>query len=663
MLDILQNLALCHLWKNLEGNRSLPDNLRQWFVQEKNKDPGRFFNFLVEPSGKIEKYYTLSQSPDDEHGALLESASVESLGINAAAFVPFNKPSGPRSPQIGPVIKRSYNKQKGPGPTLQIITSTLNKFEEFSKSEDEWAGYFKECHRVFSHTRLHYAGKLHECNHNAFHTAVEIIPESPVFLVFKTQGGLPGQISEYKNYLATMLDGKKKYALAKAKPVDLAQCPCCGEKNVKGFAAGMSKAEINIFNFNRVGAFPGLTNKNAHLSYAICEHCADLLYVYKFHVNHNFITYLAGQESLMIPELYSDSNLMEKFIQDYQAYISELASEPQNALKIEQLKLVRLFKRQPAVCSVDVIWSSDSLKGQSIKNLSGRITDVLPSRLKQIDSRNRKFKEINSPVFPIHPIEEFQFNLNCSFLSPLLKRPGGKKAGAVNASRKLIELKRLMVEAIYKNKTIPTKRFEEEIITTARWYLLSVLEKEAPERDCLREGFSSKKNESWWTFAGWIRHLAWALSYLHDMEVMIEMENQRTYVPEMKDLEPYFSEESGITSNEKAFAFILGILFGRVLAVQGAKGVNVSANALTWLKRLTLTGKDLPGFYVKIREKLLAYDAEGNAQLREVIREAGTLGSLLGDTISLGQTSCCYFILLGQSIASDLFSTIEKTNP
>lgn len=658
MLDILQNLALCHLWKNLEGNRPLPDDLRGWFVREKDKDPGRFFSFLVEPSGKIEKFYSLSQAPDEEDAALLESADLGSLGENAASFLPFNKPSGPRSAQIGPVIKRSYSKQKGAGPTLQIITSTLKNFEKFSTSENEWAGYFQDCHRVFSHKKLYYAGQVHQCEHNAFHTAVKIIPESkPVFLTFKSQNGLPGQIPEYKNYLATMLDSEKKYALDKAKPVDVEQCSCCGQKNIKGFASGLPKAGINIFNFNRIGAFPGLTNQNAHLSYAICEYCADLLYVYKFHVNHNFITYLAGQESLMIPELHSDSNMMKKFIEDYQAYIGKISNAPQKALMIEQKKIIdRLFKRQTAVCSIDVIWSNDSLKGQSMGNLSGRITDILPSRLKQLDAMNNRFKEIDVPIFPRHRIEEFEFNLNCSFLLPLLKRPGGKKAGAANSSRKLIELKRLMVEAIYKNQEIPIKRLKEELMTTARWHLLSVMEKEKPELDCLLEGYSPKNKKSWWTFAGWIRHLAWALCYLHYMEVMTEMENQRTYFPEMEVLEPYFSDESGITSNEKAFAFILGILFGRVLSVQGGKGVNVSANALTWLKRLTLSGKDLPGFYVKIREKLLAYDAEKNAQLRAVIKEAGTLGSLLGDSIFLGKTSCCYFILLGQSVSTDLFS-------
>jgi CRISPR-associated protein Csh1 len=96
------------------------------------------------------------------------------------------------------------------------------------------------------------------------------------------------------------------------------------------------------------------------------------------------------------------------------------------------------------------------------------------------------------------------------------------------------------------------------------------------------------------------------------------------------------------------------------MQIQGAKGVNVSSNALTWLKRLTLTGSDLPELYVKIRGKLLAYNAEGNEALRAVIKEIGILGNKLGDEIKLAQTSCCYFLLLGQSLTVDILPGKEN---
>ena len=128
---------------------------------------------------------------------------------------------------------------------------------------------------------------------------------------------------------------------------------------------------------------------------------------------------------------------------------------------------------------------------------------------------------------------------------------------------------------------------------------------------------------------------------------------EASYQPESELLKPYF-EESGIDTNQKAFAFLVGILYGKVIQVQGKRGVNVGANALTWLRRLTLTGEDLPDFYCKVREKLLAYGTEGNKNVREVLREVGCLGTRIGDNFNLDQTTTCYFLLLGQSVTVDI---------
>ena len=125
------------------------------------------------------------------------------------------------------------------------------------------------------------------------------------------------------------------------------------------------------------------------------------------------------------------------------------------------------------------------------------------------------------------------------------------------------------------------------------------------------------------------------------------------YKPHCAALQPYFTEETAIDSKSKAFAFILGVLYGKLMQVQAARGVNVSANALTWLKRLTLSGRDLPDFYVKVREKLLAYETEGNKEVRELNEELGTLGTTT-KLIDLDETDTCYFLLLGQSLATTI---------
>jgi len=662
MLVTMQNLALCHLWKELEGNKPPPDDLMMWFINEKENDPGKFFSFLVEPTGKIEKFYTLSAHPDNDAMAVLESADIGSLEGNSAIRIPFNKPSGPQSPQVGPVIKRTYSKQKGAGPSLKILKSTLKYFQKLYESGNSWAEYFETINDVFNRNIICFAGEYFNCEYHALHEAIKIIPEAKsVFLVFKDNNNqLPGDILEYRKYLSSMLDADNKYTIKEAQPIEMKNCSCCGAKNIKIYPAGLAKSGVNIFNIDREGAFPNITHSNAWLSYAICENCADLLYIFKFHVINNYLTYIAGQETLMLPQLYLTQKPLNKFLSNYKHYIEKLDSVPDKALIAEKKRLIKLLQKEEATCAIDIIWSKDSLKGQSIGNLSGQISDVLPSRLRAIDNSNKKFKDKHSAFFPKHRVDGFEFDLNLSFVQELLKRPGGKKAKNANISQKLIELKRIIIEAIYKQKLIPEKRFWEEIMITAQWYVRCLFEKDKPENDCLYEGFSEKKDTVWMSFAGWIKHLSMTLNYLQFMEVMGKMGNKRTYVPEMEELKNYFSDDCGINTDEKAYAFILGILYGRVMQIQGAKGVNVSSNALTWLKRLTLTGNDLPELYVKIREKLLAYDAEGNETLRFVIKEIGALGNKLGDEIKLAKTPCCYFLLLGQSLTAELFSPKEK---
>ena len=135
------------------------------------------------------------------------------------------------------------------------------------------------------------------------------------------------------------------------------------------------------------------------------------------------------------------------------------------------------------------------------------------------------------------------------------------------------------------------------------------------------------------------------------------------FQPQLESLKPYFGPESGIDSAEKAFAFLLGVLYGKLLQIQAARGVNVGSNALTWLKRLTLMGKDLPELYVKTREKLLAYESEGSREIRALIEEIGVLGIRLGSNIHLDETGTCYFLLLGQSLTKKILPSKKDNDP
>jgi CRISPR-associated protein Csh1 len=156
-----------------------------------------------------------------------------------------------------------------------------------------------------------------------------------------------------------------------------------------------------------------------------------------------------------------------------------------------------------------------------------------------------------------------------------------------------------------------------------------------------------------------VRQLARFLHYLRLIGVMRMPNTAELYQPNCEALKPYCGPETAIDGPHKAFAFILGALYGKTIQVQAARGVNVVSNALTWLKRLTLAGKDLPELYVKVREKAMLYGTEGNPTVRSLVEELGVLGTKLGTDIDLDETQTCYFLLLGQSLAAKIMPKQE----
>jgi CRISPR-associated protein Csh1 len=248
-----------------------------------------------------------------------------------------------------------------------------------------------------------------------------------------------------------------------------------------------------------------------------------------------------------------------------------------------------------------------------------------------------------------------------TLLRPLLHRPGGKKAKSHNESRRLFDLRRDIAEAVYHERPIPIGRFWDEIAKTARLHWDAACATDRPVYQLLYEGWSAKKKEPFLTLAGWVRQLARFLHYCRLIGVLPMPDPDRHYQPGAEVLKPYFGPESAIDSRAKAFAFILGALYGKLLQVQAARDVNVGANALTWLKRLTLAGTDLPELYVKVREKLMVYGTEGNATVRELVAELGELGTRLGTDIELDETQTCYFLLLGQSLAVKILPSKDAT--
>ncbi|MBI5014900.1 MAG: hypothetical protein HZB55_05335 [Deltaproteobacteria bacterium] len=443
----------------------------------------------------------------------------------------------------------------------------------------------------------------------------------------------------------------------KAPKHEAATCPLCGSTHVALYPNAVKGAGFNFSNVNRAGAFPGMDLAGAWKGFGLCVDCSDSLYVFHHHVLNQFVGSVAGEKALVFPSLVGPEEAKARFLTDWKAYVDGVQAGQVKSREAELLEFCAT--REDAQVVTQILWAKF---GQDVDDVRGCITDILPSRLQELIGHNKAANGWSHALAPRQHLDEGEFDLSLSCLRGLFFRPGGKRVTKSNASQRLFELKRQIMEALYHGQQLgtATEAVWKEVLATVEAYLAEAM-KTGKTGGLLREGAGAKSGSAkkpWTgTFASWLRHVARFLYYLDCAEVLPMGENDSIYTPRMEKLRPYFEKGSGIDSLEKAFAFTLGVLYGKLLQVQAARRVSP---ALTWLKRLNLSGRDLPELYVKIREKLLTYGTEANEGVRELIRELGELGARLGDNISLGSVPTCYFLLLGQSVALEILPSKEK---
>jgi len=656
MLEAMRRLALDYLWVELDGAKH-PDP-EVWYRELRQHDLGRLFPKLVEEvdesggkSKDIPRYYTLRPDPNSLDTAILE---VHEFKPGDAEKLPFNQPSGSQSAALGPLIKRTPpSKGKEAGPSAKIQETTLGAFEEIADEKLPWSDYFREARDCFKRKTLKFKDSEETDEAGAFRAAIKAIDEKrTVLLAFQDAAGrLPGSINAYVDYLQNVL-ARTKYGTGQSGQSPDYCCALCGQASSTVFPNVLRGAGINLANLDRDGAFPGIDPAAAWKGYSMCVACADLLYVYWNHVAADFLVTVAGERALVVPETSVDPPRRREFIKRS----FELARGiDKSEVRLREKKLLDLLSDERSVTTLTILWAEF---GQRIDDVRGVVTSVLPSRLNELTKLNHEFDCRIHPMFPEVPLDEFDYELTLRMVRPLLRRPGGKKAQAANDSRRLFDLRRDLVEAVYRREKLP-ERFWDEVYETARWHWDDVCA-QGNTWNLLSEGFSIKKNEGYLTLAGWVRHLAHFLAYLRHVGVIMPAVKE-IYQPTSERLKPYFTEETAIDSKDKAFAFILGVLYGKLLQVQAGRGVNVGANALTWLRRLSLSGRDLPELYIKVREKLLTYDTEKSPAVREVVTELGELGA--STTCDIDEINACYFLLLGQSLAVKILPSKERTEP
>ncbi len=658
MLQEMRLIALDYLYHELGNEILIPNNLEEWFEKYSSENPGKIISYLIETieDGK----QVILFEPDSQNNDLINVSLTEVK--NDSFKYPFVKPSSGNSPQIGPVMKLGYNPNTGFSPKTKILKQTLKKWKGIAESAATYSDYFQDIINMLERKELNIFDKCTiNWESNKFNDPIDCFIsqeganyKGSLIVIKNTNGKTPGEASGYISYLQENLV-KEKYTVNKIDRIKKAKCSLCNNEDVEVFPNGVKGAGINIGNVDREGSFSGLILNDAWKNYSICQVCADLLYIYKNHVlqKHSetkkrpYQTYVAGEPALIIPSISNDPENRQRIIKRVVQTVDRMTTKTDTV----ERRLWNILKTEKAILNVNIYWLTI---GQVIGDLEGSVTDIPPTRLKELSHFNDRAREWENPIFPNIKIESlYSVDLSLNSLKDIFRRVGGKKVKGYNTSQKLLRLRRDIAKSVYHHSFFNEQRFWSEIMITAKTYLEDII-LSGFWWGAVNEGVTDK-GKTYLTSAGWVRHLAWWLYYFKQVGVM--KMNKNPYQPKTDLLKPYFSDESGIDTYEKAFAFTLGILFGRLLTLQGAKGINVGANALTWLKRLTLKGSDLPELYVKTREKLLAYDAEGNKNVRVVIQELGHLGKILGDNIKLDNVPTNYFLLLGQSVSSEVIPT------
>ncbi len=644
----MRQLALDFLYYELQGS----GDTETWYRELRKNKMELLFPYLIEAAlgSMASNYYVIYPDKFDDNVAILEQRVFREEDSNK---LPFVQSTGSQSPALGPVIKRSYSKAKGAGPSSKILNSTLKAFDSIGEQVLDWSSYFSYAHKLLSRSILKFDGNTYQ-DKLVLHNAIELIDESKTtyLSILDNEGKLPGERQDYRNYLQEIL-AKEKYSTKAFLPIDGQYDSLTGEQT-KVYANGLKGAGLNLTNVDRLGVFANIDSSNAWKKYALSAANADLLYTFSFHMRKDFIGYVAGERALILPQLTFFQNKRQRFIREFKEYISKLGS---SGTDMREKRLLRYYKDFPdSIANITIIWAEF---GQSLGNVTGIVGDVLPSRLSAIGQEIEGLKELDSPVFPSNTVDYVEPDLALNSLASLFKRPGGKKNQKANESARLFEFKRDTLARVYHGRKIADNRFWEEALETAKAYLIEITEN-GNSYGLIKEGMGKKG--AFLTLAGWTKYLAKYIYFLRRLEVYEKM-NDWTYTPQQDILKPFFAnaeDTAGLDNKHKVYAFLLGVLFGKVMEVQAARGVNVGANALTWLKRLNITGADLPNLYNKVREKLLAYETESRREVAAIVEEIGVLGIQIAEP-KLNKTDAGYYLLLGQSLTKTLIPPKTKS--
>ncbi|KQC14007.1 MAG: hypothetical protein APR63_06510 [Desulfuromonas sp. SDB] len=455
-------------------------------------------------------------------------------------------------------------------------------------------------------------------------------------------GRYPGQIKEVLDYSLKQIAGGF-YSTSGIEPV-AGKCSICNYDD-KLYPNVLSGTGINIANIDKPGFFPGTLKEFSFKAFPICATCAEILFVAKSHVFSQFIQSISGHQALIIPHLVQsdDKGGALEIIQ----YALNLLKKDVSVAKGAEAGIIEDIADNKGVATVSFLFGE--VGGQSVQNIRKFLPDILPSRLSEIANAIHEINRPHNDYPQNHPWQlqrdplngQLQIIRNVLGMAKYVKPQQGRRKPFKASAVDTLDL----LESIFMKKIFSLKILISEFSAKLSYDFLGSL--------------SDEKKRSIYVIRDNIASMIYLLKFLDKLEV-IKMTDNINLVAKylegregLKPLNKFLSEEAtGLDNTEKQYTFLVGLLFGKLIAFQQAK--KVSNNALRWLKGLEIGAQDLMEIFVKTKEKLHSYSFQRPAwseEMKGVAETIGALGSQIGSNWTISRKEIPYYFCLGQSLS------------
>lgn len=466
-------------------------------------------------------------------------------------------------------------------------------------------------------------------------------------------GKYPGQIKAISDYALSQI-AEGFYSTSEAEPIT-GKCSICHHDD-KLFPNVLSGTGINIANTDKPGFFPGILKQASLKAFPICASCAEALFVAKSKVFPEFIQTISGHQSLIIPHLLQSNKKSEDL--EIIQYALQLLRKDAKSAKSTEAGIIEDLADNKGIATVSFLFGK--VAGQSVQNIRKFLPDVLPSRLSEIAKAIHEINGIHNAYPNDHPWVIWNFenkqknrrnplNGHLQIIRNVLGKPKYDKNNP-KGTRKPFKASSVdsldILAAIFMKNEFPLKALIPEFSAKLSYDFLGSL--------------SNEKQKPVYVIQENIANMVYLMTFLDKLEV-IKMAINKDFVSKylegcegLNPLSKFLSEEAtGLDSAEKQFAFLVGLLFGKLISFQQAR--RVSNNALRWLKGLEIGHQDLMEIFIKTRSKLDDYSFQRSAWSEEMsgVAEAiGALGSQIGSNWSTSRREVPYYFCLGQSLSS-----------